>query len=64
VDFECLVNEKLIKNWVYENLQGRFYLGEIILQNRFFKRAAFEIHSEASYFAISLNEINKKQSTF
>lgn len=64
VDFECLVNEKHIKDWIYENLSGRFYLADIIVQGHFYKRAAFEVHSEASYFAMLLNDLNQKSSIF
>lgn len=58
--------DKKIINWIYENLQGRFYFGDAITQDagkgkmmQMQKRAAFEIHSEASYFALVLPELNK-----
>lgn len=63
VDFDLRCsNPKKISDWIYENLQGRFYYGEIVEGHgrgmSIKQRAAFEIHSEASYFALILNEIN------
>lgn len=63
VDFDIRCgNPKKISDWIYENLQGRFFYGEFVEgQGRsanIKQRAAFEIHSEASYFALVLNEIN------
>ena len=65
VDFDLISPPNQISNWVFENLNGRFYFGDIVgpaegssgLSMR--KRAAFEIHSEASYFALVLLDINK-----
>jgi hypothetical protein len=65
VDFDLSASPKKITDWIYENLTGRFYFGEVFLHNAnngqftISKRAAFEIHSEASYFALVLPEINK-----
>jgi hypothetical protein len=65
VDFDLSAGAKKITDWIYENLSGRFYFGEVFLHNEasgqftITKRAAFEIHSEASYFALVLPEINK-----
>ena len=67
VDFDLVCNQKKVNDWIYEHLSGRFFLGEyysIVLdhQNRrsiLQVRAAFEVHSEASYFAMFLPEINK-----
>jgi len=67
VDFNLSSPEKKITDWIYENLEGRFYFGDTyadIIDNGsrrsvLQKRAAFEIHSEASYFAMLLNDINK-----
>lgn len=66
--FDLRVSEKDIKDWIYENLEGRFYLGDwydssgpslhtphsLTIQ----KVAAFEIASEASFFGIFLPNIN------
>jgi hypothetical protein len=67
VDFDLSCNPKKISDWIWENLEGRFYFGDTygVDQNnrssRTFlqKRAAFEIHSEASYFAMILSDLNK-----
>jgi len=67
VDFDLSTNEKKITDWIYENLTGRFFLGDYygreIGSSRsgsfLRKRAAFEIHSEASYFAMFLPDLNK-----
>jgi hypothetical protein len=65
VDFNLSCSPKRITDWIYENLSGRFYFGEYTSntpgseQIAICKRAAFEIHSEASYFALVLPDINK-----
>lgn len=66
VDFNLSTTEKRIGDWIWENLEGRFFLGDVYViakdSKKFStlqKRAAFEIHSEASYFAIVLHDINK-----
>jgi hypothetical protein len=63
VDFDISTSEKKITDWIYENLQGRFYLGDYYVGANGFKvikkRAGFEIHGEASYFALILQDINK-----
>ena len=65
VDFNLVCQPKKITNWIYENLSGRFYFGDVFVAShnsgsvQIQKRAAFEIHSEASYFALVLSEINK-----
>lgn len=68
VDFDCTVNAKKLSDWIYENLQGRFYFGDVFVTKQgkqmLCKRAAFEVHSEASYFAIVLPEINRTNLTF
>jgi hypothetical protein len=67
VDFDMSCSAKKVTDWIYSNLQGRFYFGQVTSSNSnngvtnliLCSRAAFEIHSEASYFALSLPEINK-----
>lgn len=65
VFFESRTYDRDILNWIYENLEGRFYLGEHIttdsgsLVSR--KCAAFERHHEASYFTLMLDTFNKNQ---
>jgi hypothetical protein len=63
VSFDLTTSEKRVKDWVYENLDGRFWLGD-----RYFttsagttdmqKCVAFELHSEASYFSLFLDKVN------
>ena len=63
VDFDISAGDKKISDWIYENLSGRFFLDDAVVfvgdQTKITKRAAFEIHGEATYFALQLNEINK-----
>ena len=63
VDFDLAASDKKITDWVYENLEGRFwygdsyrstYPGSIIMQ----KCVAFERHAEASYFSLFLDKFN------
>ena len=64
IDFDIRTSEKMITDWIYENLSGRFWIGDYysvsqtgsIVSN---KRVAFELPSEASYFGIFLDSINK-----
>ena len=56
---------KKVTDWIYINLQGRFFFGQVVNVDStssgltLCSRAAFEIHSEASYFALTLPELNK-----
>jgi len=63
VPFNISTTEKHIKDWIYENLEGRFWLGDIYNSSgktaEMHKCAAFEVHSEASYFSLLLDQINK-----
>ena len=63
--FDLTVQEKTITDWIYENLTGRFYVGDnYFLHDNgkvgMHKCAAFELPGEASYFALQLDTINKK----
>jgi hypothetical protein len=61
--FDLRVGEKAISDWVWENLEGRFWMGDqyyktgsnTVMQ----KCVAFEVPSESSYFALFLDQINK-----
>jgi hypothetical protein len=63
--FEPYATEKQITDWLYENLEGRFYVGNIdvartpggkpIDRNLL---VAFELPAEASYFSLILPTIN------
>ena len=65
VIFSPLENTKHFSDWIYENLEGRFYIGDIdvartpggkpIDRNML---VAFELASEASYFSLLLPQIN------
>ena len=63
VIFELSFNgEKEILNWIYENLEGRFYSGPYDVVSTDLKLVrkhciAFESPGEASYFALSLTNI-------
>lgn len=63
VDFDIVTGEKRISDWIWEHLGGRFYLGDIVVNQDqargLKKRAAFEIHGEGTLFALQLGEINK-----
>lgn len=65
VTFEPHVNEKIVSDWIYENLEGRFYLGDIDVSRTPGGKSidrnmlvAFELASEASYFSLYLPQIN------
>ena len=64
VVFELSSNDKILTDWIWENLEGRFYYGDYFSENEanaldVQKVAAFEIPGEASYFALILDTINK-----
>jgi hypothetical protein len=64
VEFNLKVREKDISDWIWENLSGRFYLGDWYSKTdgnsvTFSKCVAFEISGEASYFALVLDQINQ-----
>jgi hypothetical protein len=62
--FDLNTTEKVITDWIYEHLLGRFYLGDSIHWNPMLhqysmeKTAGFEKPSEASYFGLFLPNIN------
>lgn len=71
ITFDIQVNEKNILDWLYEHTEGRFYFGGVSVpstKNKFpggyptktsrTRCVGFEVHSEASYFALFLPEIN------
>lgn len=64
VDFDLATSDKRISDWIYENLSGRFFLGDVLdrvdgTARVLKKRVAFEIHGEATLFAMQISEINK-----
>jgi hypothetical protein len=63
VKFNLATSEKVIIDWIWEHLDGRFYYGDdyqaadggtIYMQ----KLVAFELPGEASYFALMLDTFN------
>ena len=65
VQFDMMTSDKYITDWIWENLEGRFYLGNEFVDPgtqsdaRVTKSvAAFEIAAEASYFSLVLNTFN------
>lgn len=64
VDFKIRVQPKVISDWIWDNLSGRFYYGDHYYKTEsgsvdMDKRVAFEIPGEASMFALILDQINK-----
>jgi len=57
--FDLYVTNKDISDWLYENTDGRFYFGQIVNDKQLTYCVGFENHSEASYFALMLPQINK-----
>lgn len=58
--FDLIVTEKVISDWLYENTDGRFFSGQIVVNDKQLTYCVgFENHSEASYFALLLPQINK-----
>lgn len=65
VKFDLRVAEKNISDWIWENLEGRFYYGDQYFfdeQGRiaFEKVAAFELPAESSYFLLMLDTVNTR----
>jgi len=66
VSFDCNTTEKVLTDWIYENLAGRFYIGQTTVsrypdttKSTFIQTlVAFETASEASYFSLFLPQIN------
>lgn len=65
VSFDLFTTEKYIRDWIYENLEGRFWFGtdtvdfnNLIRLDPVKKTVAFEIHSEATYFSLMLDQFN------
>lgn len=67
VDFTLEADIKVITDWIWEHLEGRFFIGDWYFDNNGLhmqKIAAFESPGEASYFALVLSEINKFNTNF
>ena len=69
ITFDLRTSMKDIADWIYENLSGRFYLGDTFITNPetgaaiMQKVAAFERPEEASYFGLFLPNINVHEYT-
>lgn len=63
VKFELRHSYKLISDWIWENFEGRFWLGDIYSSTEngsitMTACAAFELPGEASMFTLCLDQIN------
>lgn len=62
--FDVKVNEKVISDWIWEHLTGRFFIGDAYIQQdgnthiQIEKQVGFEIQGELSYFSLMLDTIN------
>jgi len=64
VKFDLRTDEKVISDWVWENLDGRFFIGDEYINTpgssvAMQKMVAFESPGEASFFSLLLDTINK-----
>jgi hypothetical protein len=64
IKFDLHTSEKVITDWIWEHLDGRFYVGDEYSSTeggsvQMAKLAAFELPGEASYFSLVLDTINK-----
>lgn len=62
--FDIYITEKDIVDWLFEHLEGRFYVGTTDIktpEGKYERKAcvAFELPSEASYFSMMLPTFNK-----
>ena len=69
INFELKSREKSISDWIWENLSGRFWIGDYYYKDEdnnvhVQKCAAFEIAGEASMFALILDQLNKYEYDF
>lgn len=58
VYFRCQVTDKIITDWVFENLEGRFWFGTQNLLDSVDRCIAFEVASEATMFNLCLDQFN------
>jgi hypothetical protein len=66
VQFDLYVDAKSITSWIYENLEGRFHIGQVTVSQSDTAKpsfmqtlVAFEMPGEASYFSLCLPQINQ-----
>jgi len=62
VGFDTKISEKQLTDWIFENLDGRFWIGDSFYTSGnnvgMQKCIGFESPGEASYFALMLDQIN------
>lgn len=64
IPFDIRTSEKAIRDWIFENCEGRFFLGDMVPPMSdstsvvVHKVAAFERPEEATYFGLFLPTIN------
>lgn len=69
IAFDIRTSEKTIRDWIFENCEGRFFLGDMVAPSDsgsgtvMHKVAAFERHNEATYFGLFLPSINSNNSS-
>ena len=64
VNFDLRTSSKVIKDWIWENFEGRFWFGDyyFVAENgsaAMSSSAAFEIPGEASMFSLMLDQIQQ-----
>lgn len=66
VDFDLRTDEKVVSDWIWENLRGRFWFGDFYQLEEInkprltlAKRVGFEEPAECSYFSLYLDVINQ-----
>ena len=56
--FQLSYSEKRISDWLYENVEGRFFAGYIVISNERQYCVAFEEPIEATMFAMQRDQID------
>lgn len=64
VKFELRNSHKQVSDWIWENFEGRFWLGDLYYQTEngptaMTACAAFELPGEASMFSLCLDQIQQ-----
>ena len=64
IEYNSHATEKVITDWIWEHLDGRFYIGDIYIETpgtsiTMKKMVGFELAGEASYFSLILDTIDK-----
>ena len=64
IEYNSHASEKVITDWIWEHLDGRFYKGDIYIDTpgasiAMKKMVGFELPGEASYFSLILDTIDK-----